>query len=264
MQRVHLIELEDCDWLPGPIRDGGTDFLDFAFERIGFYNGVADRLVALIKQTKASRVVDLASGGGGGTLQIRRRVRAAGLDTEFVFSDRFPNEAGAARVRALNDPACRYSTEPVDAMTGGGTQPGVRTMSGALHHFHPEAVRQIVAAIVKQRAPLAFFDIAASPALRKLPLVFSPIALLANMAMLTAASLVVVPFLRPFRPSRLLLTYVLPLIPALIAWDGTVSALRAYAPDELLALARSVPGADAYDWDAAVVGPALYLTGVPR
>ena len=53
MQRVHLIELEDCGWLPGPIRDGGTDLLDFAFERIGFYNGVADRLVALRRLERA-------------------------------------------------------------------------------------------------------------------------------------------------------------------------------------------------------------------
>ena len=33
---------------------------------------------------------------------------------------------------------------------------------------------------------------------------------------------------------------------------------------EILALARSVPGADAYDWDAGTAGLALYVTGVPR
>jgi hypothetical protein len=263
MQRLHLFELEDFGWLPAPIRDGGTDFLDFLFDRLGFYDGVAPKLVDLLRRTGADRVIDLASGGGGGTLQLRRKVRAAGLATEFVFSDGFPNEAGRARVSALADPAARYLAEPLDAMGGGGGDSGVRTMSGALHHFTPDAVSQILAGIVQRRAPLAFFDVASSPALRKLPLPLAPIAMSVNMLMLFGATLAVVPFLRPFRPSRLLLTYLLPLIPALVAWDGTVSALRAYSPDELLTIARAVPGADSYRWHAGVAGSALYLTGEP-
>lgn len=263
MQRIHLFELEDYGWLPRPIRDGGTDFLDFLFDRMGFYDGVADKLVALLQRTGASRVVDLASGGGGGTLHLRRAVRAAGLSTEFVFSDGFPNEAGQARIAALGDPASRYQVEPLDAMSGGGAQSGVRTMSGALHHFTPDAVAQLVGGIVQQRAPLAFFDVASSSGLRKLPVVFAPLAMSVNMLMLFAATLVVVPFLRPLRATRLLLTYVLPLIPLLVAWDGTVSALRAYSPDELLAIVRAVPGAEGYRWESGVAGRALYLTGEP-
>lgn len=264
MQRVHLFELEDYGWLPRVIRDGGTDFLDFAFDRIGFYDGVADKLVALLRRTGGSRVLDLASGGGGGTLQIRRRVRGAGLATEFVFSDGFPSEAGQARIAALGDPATRYRSEAVDAMSGGGGESGVRTMSGALHHFTPDAVREIVAGIVQKRAALAFFDVAASPAMRKLPAVLVPLPIAVNLLMLFVATLAVVPFLRPFRFSRLLLTYVVPLIPLLVAWDGTVSALRAYSPDELLAIVRDIPGAESYTWEAGVVGKALYLTGEPR
>lgn len=264
MQRIHLFELEDFDWFPAPIRDGGTDFLDFAFDRIGFYEGVSDKLVDLLRRTGSSRVLDLASGGGGGTLQLRRCVRAAGLATEFVFSDRYPSEAAMLRVQALADPATRYRREPVDAMDGGGPEPGLRTMSGALHHFEPSSVRQILAGIIERRAPFAFFDLAPSPALRKMPIVFLPLAMSMNMLMLLLASLLVVPFLRPLRLSRLLLTYIIPAIPLLIAWDGTVSALRAYSTDELLAIARSLPGADGYDFEAGTAGLALYFTGVPR
>ena len=264
MRRLHWFELEDFDWLPASIRDGGTDFLDFAFDRLGFYSGVADVLVDRIRRTNTTCVLDLASGGGGGTLQLRRYVRAAGLTTEFVFSDRYPSEAGIARVQALADPATRYSVDPVDAMAGGGQQPGLRTMSGALHHFQPAAIRQIVEHIVTQRAPLAFFDVAASPAMWRLPVLLLPVAMSLNMILLCFATLLVVPFLRPLRLSRLLLTYFLPAIPLLVAWDGTVSALRAYSPEELLTLAQSVPGADAYDWEAGTAGRALYLTGVPR
>lgn len=264
MRRIHLFELEDFDWVPSAIRNGGTDLLDFGFDRLGFYDGVAPKLVEFLEETGAKRVVDLCSGGGGGTLQMRRRVRESGLEVAFELSDLHPNEAGIARVAALGDPLTTYRAEPVDAMSGGGDLEGVRTMSGALHHFPPDAVRALIAAVVARRAPLAFFDVAASPAIRKMPAPFAPLVFGANAAMLFVATLATVPFVRPFRTSRLVLTYLLPLIPVLVAWDGSVSALRAYSPDEVLAIARSVPGADDYVWDAGRSGPALYLTGRPR
>jgi hypothetical protein len=245
MRRIHLFELEDLDWLPRAIRDGGTDLLDLGFDRMGFYDGVAPKLIALLDATRATRIVDLCSGGGGGT-------------------DRNPNEAAIARIAALGDPATRYRPESVDAMTGGGAIEGVRTMSGALHHFRPEAVRALIAGVLAQRSPLAFFDVAASPAIRKLPMVLAPLAMSLNMLMLFVGSLLLVPLVRPLRFSRLFFTYVVPAIPALVAWDGTVSALRAYTPEELLELAGSVPGGDAYTWDAGTVGKALYLIGTPQ
>jgi hypothetical protein len=263
MRRIQLVELEDLDWIPGSIRDGGTDLLDLGFDRLGFYDGVAPKLLALLEATGAKRIVDVCSGGGGGTLQMRRKVRAAGHQVELLLSDRNPSEAGIARVEALGDPATRYRREPVDAMTGGGDIEGVRTMSGALHHFPPSAVRNLIAGVVAKRAPLAFFDVAASPAIRRLPLALAPLPMTINMLLLFVGSLALVPFVRPFRLSRLLLTYALPAIPLLVAWDGTVSALRAYTPDELLEIARTVPGSDEYVWEAGTAGSALYLTGTP-
>jgi hypothetical protein len=265
MERVHLFEFEDFDWVPRPVRDGGTDLLDLAFDRLGFYAGVAPKLAAVLDATRTERVIDLCSGGGGGTLSAWRLLSSATRErVSLTLTDRHPNAAGIARVEALSNPRVRYAPHAVDAMQGGGEEPGVRTMSGALHHFTPDAVKELIAVVVARRAPLVFFDVAASPALRKAPLALAPVAMAVNMTALFAASLVLVPFARPFRLSRVLLTYALPAIPAMVAWDGTVSALRAYAPDEVLALARAVPGAERYTWEAGVEGRALYLTGVPR
>ena len=151
----------------------------------------------------------------------------------------------------------------MDAITGGGSLDGLRTMSSALHHFSPFAVRAIVANIVAKRQPLAFFDVAASPAIRRAPILIAPLLMAVNIALLFVVSLAIVPFVRPFRFSRLLLSYLPPIIPLVVAWDGTVSALRAYTPEELLAIARTVPGGGTYDWNAGSEGRALFLTGVP-
>ena len=78
--------------------------------------------------------------------------------------------------------------------------------------------------------------------------------------------LVLTPFVRPFRWSRLLFTYLIPLIPLLVLFDGTVSMLRIYQPDELRALVAGVPGQESYTWDigeAPGLGP-IHLVGTPR
>lgn len=279
MRRLQLFELEDLPWVPRAIRDGGTDVLDHAFGRFGFYDGVMPPVLAFLRNVAPARIVDLCSGGGGGALQLRQRLRAEGWAGEMVLTDLYPNEAGRARVRALGDARTRYLDRPVDAVEGGAAlerQPGgealdgrdaldgVRTMSGALHHFPPEAVHHLLSGIVARRLPLAFLDVSASAALRRLPTVLLPVAMVVNALVLGVATWLLVPLVRPWRLSRFALTYVLPAIPALFAWDGTVSALRAYAPEELLAMARAVPGGEGYEWDAGTSGSALYLIGRPK
>jgi len=263
MRRIHLFELEDFDWVPRVIRDGGTDLLDLAFDRLGFYRGVAPKLAAVLEATGARTIVDLCSGGGGGTLQTWRALGDGRDRASLTLTDRNPSEAGMARVAALGDARVRYERERADAMDGGGGREGVRTMSGALHHFPPEAVRALIGGIVARRQPLVFFDVGAWRGFRRAPIVVLPLAMTVNVLMLFLASLALVPLARPFSLSRVLLTYLLPAIPCLVAWDGTVSALRAYTPDEVLELARSVPGGGRYRWEAGVEGRALYLSGVP-
>jgi hypothetical protein len=264
MRRLHLFELEDLDWVPRPVRDGGTDLLDLAFDRLSFYRDVAPAFLRFLEATRAERVVDLCSGGGGGALQMRRHARAAGLNVPFLLSDLHPNQAGAARVKALGDPSTTYMREPANAMSDGVDLKGLRTMSGALHHFRPAAVTELVRGMVERRQPFFFLDVAASDAIRRMPAFAAPLAMLPNLAVLFVVSLVLTPLIRPVRFSRLILTYMAPLIPTLVAWDGTVSALRAYTSDELLALARAVPGSESYRFEAATGGRALYLAGAPR
>ena len=55
------------------------------------------------------------------------------------------------------------------------------------------------------------------------------------------------PRMRPFRWSRLLFTYLVPLIPLVVLWDGIVSCFRTRTPEELLELTKSFPQ---YNWTA--------------
>ncbi len=79
----------------------------------------------------------------------------------------------------------------------------------------------------------------------------------------------VTPLLHPFRWSRLLWTYVVPLVPLVVLVDGIVSCLRTYTPDELRELTMGIPGMEAYLWDIGEEAvawsptPVTYLIGYP-
>lgn len=264
MDRVHAFEFEDLPWVPAAVRDGARDLLDVMFARVHFYRPLAPMLRDLLRDTGCRALTDVCSGSGGGALQMLAALDALGHgDVTVRLSDRFPNEAAIARVQAAGDPRVRYEAAPVDALDAPADADAVRTCFGALHHFRPDEVQRILARAVEARAPIALFDVAASPTLRRLPLALAPVMAVPNLAALFVVALALVPLARPFRASRVVWSYGLPLIPALYAWDGTVSALRAYAPEELLALARAVPGAGAYDWRCERAGAALALMGRP-
>jgi hypothetical protein len=81
--------------------------------------------------------------------------------------------------------------------------------------------------------------------------------------------LVLTPAIRPFRWSRLFWTYLVPVLPLAILFDGVGSTLRVYTPEEMLALGQEV-GGDEYEWEAGAERPSgspipiPYLIGVPR
>jgi hypothetical protein len=79
--------------------------------------------------------------------------------------------------------------------------------------------------------------------------------------------LVLAPFIRPFRWSRLFWTYLVPALPLVLLFDVIVSCLRVYSAPELRDLTA---GLDRYHWDIGTVRiikwipiPLTYLIGVP-
>ncbi|MBC8172783.1 MAG: hypothetical protein H7X71_02655, partial [Chitinophagales bacterium] len=75
------------------------------------------------------------------------------------------------------------------------------------------------------------------------------------------------PFFKPFRFSRLFFTYIIPVIPLCTIWDGVVSILRLYTPDELLKLAGEADNKN-YVWKSGKVKNRFgmhitYLVGYP-
>src|SRR5262245_54392038 len=112
--------------------------------------------------------------------------------------------------------------QPVDATRVPDELPGFRTMFSAFHHFRPEQASAVLADAVRMRQGIGVFE----GTQRR------PLALLL-MLLVPLAVLITTPFIRPFRWSRLLWTYLIPIVPIVALFDALVSCLRTYSIEEL-------------------------------
>ena len=258
MRRRQLIEIEDLVWCPRAVRDGGTDWLGFIANATRVFSCVAPKIRAAMEATATDHVLDLCSGGGGPWLTLQPELAKSGPAT-VVLSDLYPNIEALRRARARSHGTLDFHTSSVDAASVPVELSGVRTMFNAFHHFPPESARAILADAVAKRRAIAIFEGANCRALGAFA-----------MPLQLPAILLLTPFVRPFRWSRLVFTYLLPLIPGIVLVDGTVSFLRLYLEDELHELVQQVRGHEQFQWDIGSTRTRgmpvglTHLVGLPR
>jgi hypothetical protein len=251
MTRMHLFELEDQPWFPAPVRRCMQDFLAF-MGKVGAaaYAPFTDRLRSAMARTGSRHLVDLCSGSEGPMRSIVGALSARGLEATATLTDLYPNQEVFGRIERESQGRIRYHRAPVDARAVPPVLPGFRLICNGLHHLRPADARQVLADATRSGSGIAVVEVSGRSLLS-----------LASLPVLVLASLLVTPFLRPFRWSRLLLTYLLPIVPLALLWDGFASCLRVYAPAELCALTA---GLDGHAWEAGRDGVVTYLIGTPR
>lgn len=256
--RLHLFEFEDQSWFPNVIRVGGTDYLRYLLITTEVYKPCIKLLNEVLSQTGETKIVDLCSGGGGYIEEVRCELK--NISTEkiaFTLTDKFPNIEAYKHLQNESNGEIGFDTRSIDAANVPGDLKGVRTMFSAIHHFQPKQVSSILQNAVDNKVPIAIFDGGDK----------SIFAIIGILIIHPIAFLLFTPFFKPFKLSRLLFTYVIPLIPLYTIWDGCVSILRLYKPKELLKIANSIrPGT--YKWTAGKTRirfglHASYLIGVP-
>ncbi len=235
MNRLSLPEIEDSPRLPRWLRDAITGYLQVAISVGKPYAVVTPLLAELLRGSADRSVVDLASGGGGPWPELMASLKATlGAHPSVTLTDIQPNLRAAAAIDAR--PGLSYRREPVSALNVPPELGRVRTMFTGLHHFDEGEVLRIFRAAQDAKAPF----LAAEATHRSVP------GLLITL-LVPVLVLLFMPRVRPLRVLPLLLTYVPPLLPAMIWWDGVASTLKSYRADELRALVSSIetPG---YRW----------------
>jgi len=260
MARIHAFEFEDLAWFPGVVREYMTDFLSHmgGWSKIP-YVPFTERLADVMRRTGDDRVVDLCSGGGGPALQIAKALaekleRPVGV----LLTDLYPSVARLERARDRHPGVVEFEQRPVDAACVPAELEGFRLVCNGFHHLKPEQAKRCLLDAVQKGRGVAVVELTHRSPLSMLQIFLGISALLA-----------VTPFIKPFRWSRLFLTYALPVVPVCTLWDGIVSCLRVYDPDELRELVNDLPPND-YNWDCGglpiprMPAQLTYLIGYPN
>ena len=112
--------------------------------------------------------------------------------------------------------------------------------------IQPEQAKEILNNAINNKKPIAIFDLGDKNLLPILGILIHPIIFF-----------ICTPFFKPFKISRLIFTYIIPLIPICTIWDGLVSILRLYGPNDLKRLVKEI-GSTTYHWE---IGKAKHKLG---
>ena len=225
MKRFHLVEFEDFEKFPSPVRDGITDYLRFFIGFFKLYSPVPKILNDLFGETGEAGILDLCSGGGGEIIHIIKELdNISGKKYNVTLCDKFPNITSFNYLKKISGNRINIIEDSINALNVPKDLTGIRTIFSSFHHFDKETGKKVLSDAVRNNAPIAIFDAAERKWLYIIGVMLSTPLMLFFLTL----------FIKPFRLSRLFFTYIIPLIPIFALWDGIVSMLRIYSPDELL------------------------------
>ncbi|WP_051296117.1 hypothetical protein [Eisenibacter elegans] len=258
--RIHLFEIEDWPYYPDRLRQGQTDYLRWLMETFDVFRAVIPRFAEALVHTQATHIQDLCSGGGGSVLPLRRHLsqHLPHGAPDFVLSDLYPNLPAYEALATQSGGHIRYVDTPLNALDAAAEPQSFRTIFNGFHHFRPPEAQQLLQQAVAQQMPIGIFE----------PLDKSVWQFVVNTLALTVLMWVATPFIRPFRWDKMLFTYLIPLIPLCTLWDGWVSILRLYSPQQLRQMTTQADPKGLYHWDIGKArhgfGVVIYAIGYPK
>jgi hypothetical protein len=261
MRRIQFIEFHDQPWFPSSVRDYVTDALQFGFNLFNVYAAIVPLTRRAMEATGRQSIVDMCSGAGGPWARLSKELDshkspADAPALQIYLTDKYPNLGAFEKVRAASEGCIGFYPGSVDATRVPRELKGLRTMFTSFHHFLPDTGRAILQDAVDAGEGIGIFEIPS----RSVPAIAVTFGFVLTLFVCT-------PWIRPFRWARLLWTYLLPIIPFVLLFDGVVSCLRTYQPQEMLEIVDRLTAND-YEWEAGELPtrfvPITYLVGYPR
>ncbi len=256
LKRIHVIEFEDFIWCPVVLRDAATAYLRIVENTYHVDHTFTPHLKKIIAYTQEKQIVDLCSGAGGPLPNIVKSLKSSQIYMSATMTDKHPNEPQLNNLEFKNSGLeyCKNSIEATDVHL-----PGIRTLFNAFHHFKPAQARRIISDAVRKNQAIGIFEI-----VERKPGAF--------LSVLFAGEGVffLMPLIKPRKLSWFALTYLIPLIPLLVLWDGIASCFRVYSPDELNEIIASIPDMENYHWEISqsrlpyFIAKATILIGYPK
>ena len=259
MKRIHVFEFEDFEWFPSFLRDCMTRYILAIHKLLKTEDDLIKLISGIIQKTNSKRIIDLCSGSGGPMIDAVNRLKQKEeyKDLELTLTDLYPNQRVAISINK-EDTKIHYETNPADASHPGKDRNGIRTMICSMHHMKPDIAKKILKDAQEEKQPICIFEISDN----HYPIWLDWLALPINIL----SVFLITPMVRPFTWRQFIFTYIIPLLPIFIAWDGAISNMRTYTLSDMDELLEGLHS-DSYEWEKGTIeGRArkLYLIGTPK
>lgn len=256
MGRIQLFEFEDQKWFPDFLRNYMTDFLQYLSNKAKIYKPIIPIIKKGLNKSGTNQIIDLGSGGGGGLIWLNSELKKDIPKLKIVLTDFYPN-IPAFRLTKKKADNFEFIDEPIDAKNVPSELKGLRTQFLSMHHFKPTDAKQILQNSIDTNSSIAVFEAQERSLPSIIAMLFSPLSVLLT-----------TPFIRPFKIGRIIFTYLIPIVPLLVLWDGIVSSLRTYSVKEMNELVENLKRTERYDWEINKVksglSVVLYLLGTKK
>lgn len=225
MKRKQIAQIMNLSWFPKPIKKLVSEFLDWFVVRVNATKPFIPLIEAVLEKTQTKKIINIEFNIGAGIETVK----------PFLKED----------ITVASIPISKFNTN----------EKGLYLFVNSFHQLNSAEARRILQRIADSGNPVVVVE-GNNDSLWQIVgmTIFVPLTVL-----LTAF------FIKPFRFSRIILTYIIPILPVIIVIDGCIALLKLYNPSDLLALTSSL-NAEHYEWKAGKSdngrgGKIIYLTG---
>jgi hypothetical protein len=260
MKRFQLFEFEDLSWFPSAMRNYMTGYIMVIHELLGTTQRLAPILQEILEKSNAHLIQDCCSGAGGPMLSIFSHLKKENPDISLQLSDLYPHKGRISQLHEKPIPGVQYHSHSIDVLETTFEPNSIQTMICSFHHMCPSVAEKILHKAAIEQRPICIFEISDNEFPRWLWwLSIFPAGLMTLFLTLKV---------RPVQIGQLLCTYIIPILPFCIAWDGAVSNARTYTEDDLQQLIAKLNVED-YSWEVRKIdnptpSKMLCLIGLPK
>lgn len=225
MKRKQITQIINVGWFPKFLKSLIAEFLSWFVAKVNATKPFIPVIEDILNKTNHKRIINIEFNVG------------AGIETVKPF---------------LKDDV---TVDSIHISNFNTSEKGVYLCVNSFHQLNSEKAKKILQDIVDSGNPVVVVE-GNNDSLWQIVgmTVFVPLTVL-----LTAF------FVKPFRISRIIFTYLIPILPIIIVIDGCIALLKLYNPTDLLELTSSLERNN-YDWKAGKNdngrgGKIMYLTG---
>jgi hypothetical protein len=249
MRRYQLFEFLDQSWLPHRLRVAATGYLTASYAYTSFPARWAGVVARVLDDGGTNRIIDIGSGSGGPMELVFAEMARLGRKPLVTLTDLYPVQTASS---------IDYWPVPVSATSVPAELRGLRTLFLVFHHFPPPMARAVLQDAFNQRQAICIFEATS----RTAPAI-------AVSFVIPFLVLFLTPSIRPISMFQILFTYLIPVLPLLVFWDGLVSQLRTYSTAELRELTAGCNSPE-FVWEHGLIEESrvpfktCYLIGRPK